>query len=120
MATLNALEHHATDFDKEVAFFRDVLGCPLTREAPGKMARFEVADGFSIVVFPRDDSHPPYGSFRGETVCLSVPNVDELAEELKSRGASIRLGPTTQPSGLRNFFLETPSGLTMEYGTRTS
>lgn len=120
MAKLNALEHHASDFDKEVAFFRDVLGCPMTREVPGKMARFEVADEFSIVVFPHADDHPPYASFRGETVCLSVPNVDELAEQLKQRGATIRLGPTTQPSGLRNFFLETPSGLTMEYGTRMS
>ena len=118
MAKLNALEHHAADFEAEVAFFRDVLACPLLREAPGRLASFQVADGFVVIIFPRDASHPPYGSFRGETLCLDVPNVDEVSEQLKARGATIRLGPTTQPSGLRNLFLESPGGLTIEYGTR--
>ena len=118
MVKLNALEHHAADFGKEVDFFKNVLACPVLREAPGHMASFQIAENLVVIVFPRDPDHPPYGSFRGETLCLDVPEVDALSEALKARGAQIRLGPTTQPSGLRNFFLETPSGLTIEYGAR--
>jgi catechol 2,3-dioxygenase-like lactoylglutathione lyase family enzyme len=120
MAKLNALEHHAADFDKEVDFFKNKLGCPLVREVAGRMASFQIADDLRVVVLARDPSHPPYASFRGDTVCLEVPEVDKLCEQLKAKGVTIRYGPVTQSFGMRNFFFETPGGLTIEYETRAA
>ncbi len=84
------------------------------------MASFKIADNMNIIVLPRDPTHPKYAEFRGETICLDVPNADELFKEVTAKGVKVRHGPVTQPSGMRNFFFETPGGLTIEYETRPS
>lgn len=117
MAKLNGLEHHVHDYDKEVDFFKNVLGAKLNRESPGRSASFQLADNFNIVVLPQDPSHPGYSGFRGETICLEVPEVDQLSQQLKSKGVKLRVEPGDQRFGVRNFFFETPGGLTLGYQT---
>ena len=117
MAKLNALEHHVEDFDKEVNFFKNVLGLQPTREMPARMAAFAIADTLSLVVVARDPSHRAYSNFRGDTVCLQVPEVDSLYASIKAKGVTPRSAPTDQRMGVRNFFLETPGGLTLCYQT---
>jgi uncharacterized glyoxalase superfamily protein PhnB len=70
-----------------------------------------------VLVLPRDPEHPPYTNFRAHTIDISVdlPEVDAIYEKLKNKGAAIRQPPITQPIGVRNFYFETPGGLTIEY-----
>jgi catechol 2,3-dioxygenase-like lactoylglutathione lyase family enzyme len=122
MMRANGIEHHVQDFEGEVRFFREVLGCPENAYVPGALASFKIADNFSVVVLPRDPAHLPYTHIKGETIDISVdlPDVDRLYEELKAKGAIIRQPPLTQPSGVRNFYFETPGGLTIEYEAPTT
>jgi predicted enzyme related to lactoylglutathione lyase len=122
MTRANAIEHHVQDFKAEVRFFRDVLACPENTYVPGRLASFKIADNFCVLVLARDPEHPPYTHLKGETVDISVdlPEVDQLYEKLKAKGAAIRQPPITQPGGIRNFYFETPGGLTIEYEAPTT
>jgi len=122
MLRANCIEHHVDDFDGEVRFFRDVLGCTENVYVPGTMAAFKVANNFVVLVLPRDSAHPPYTNLKGETIDISVdlPEVDGVYERLKDKGAAIRQPPVTQPMGIRNFYFETPGGLTIEYEAPTT
>ena len=113
----NAIEHHVEDFDGEVAFFRDVLGCPENMYVANTVAAFKVADNLTVLVLPRDPDHPPYTNLKGLTVDISVdlPEVDARYKALKDKGVTIRQPPVTQPMGVRTFYFETPGGLTIEY-----
>ncbi len=117
MLRANAIEHHVTDFDAEVQFFREVLDCPEIIYRPNALASFKVADNLAVLVLPRDEVHPEYTKFKGETIDISVDlaEVDLLYERIKAKGAVIRQPPVMQPSGIRNFYFETPGGLTIEY-----
>ncbi len=117
MMKANCLEHHVDDFDAEVQFFRDVIGCPEVMYVPDMLASFRIADNFIVLVLPRDRSHPPYTNLRGHTIDISVDlsEVDGLYEKLKDKGATIRQPPITQPLGIRTVYFETPGGLTIEY-----
>ena len=50
---------------------------------------------------------------------MDLPEVDAIYERLKAKGAVIRQPPLTQETGvatgIRNFYFETPGGLTIEY-----
>jgi len=122
MMKANAIEHHVQDFEAEVSFFRDVIGCPENMYVPDTLAAFKVADNLTVLVLPRDPAHPPYTNLKGETIDISVdlPEVDALYERLKDKGAAIRQSPITQPVGIRNFYFETPGGLTIEYEAPTT
>jgi len=122
MMRANCIEHHASDFEEEVRFFREVLGCHENMYVPETLAAFKVADNFTVLVLPRDPAHPPYTNLKGETIDISVdlPEVDALYERLKDKGATIRQPPITQPIGIRNFYFETPGGLTIEYEAPTT
>jgi catechol 2,3-dioxygenase-like lactoylglutathione lyase family enzyme len=126
MMRANAIEHHVDDLEAEVRFFRDVLGCAENVYVPGTVASFKVADNFSVVIWPRDPAHPPYTNLKGETIDISVDlaELDGLYERLKAKGATIRQPPTTyesgMPAGIRNFYFETPGGLTIEYEAPTT
>jgi hypothetical protein len=117
MLRANAIEHHVDDFEAEVRFFRDILECPENIYIPERLAAYRIADNFSVLVLPRDPSHPPYAEFKGETIDISVDpaELDGLYDRLKGKGAAIRQPPIDQPSGIRNFYFETPGGLTIEY-----
>lgn len=117
MLRANAIEHHVQDFDGEVQFFREVLGCPENMYVPNTVGSFKVADNLTVLVLPRDEAHPPYTNLKGITIDISVdlPDVDALHEKLKSKGVAIRQAPITQPMGVRTFYFETPGGLTIEY-----
>jgi len=116
MLRANCLEHHVTNFDAEVTFFRDVLECPENLYVPDTLAAFKLADNFVVLVLPRDETHPTYSNLKGETIDISVdlPEVDSIYDRLKSKRADIRQPPIDQPIGFRSFYFETPGGLTIE------
>ena len=126
MRRANGIEHHVEDFEAEVRFFREVLGCAETAYVPATAAAFKVADNFTVVVLPRDPAHPPYTNLKGETIDISVdlPEVDALYERLREKGATVRQPPITHAtgiaSGIRNLWFETPGGLTIEYEAPTT
>lgn len=122
MRRANCIEHHVEDFDGEVRFFREILGCKENFYMPGGPASFQIADNFCVLVLARDPAHPPYASLKGETIDISVElsELDGIYEELRAKGAVIRQEPVTQPAGIRNFYFETPGGLTIEYEAPTT
>jgi hypothetical protein len=117
MLRANCVEHHVADFNGEVAFFREKLGCPETMFVEDVVAGFKVADNLVVLVLPRDEDHPPYTNLKGLTIDISVdlPEVDARYDELSKKGISIRQPPMTQPTDVRTFYFETPGGLTIEY-----
>jgi predicted enzyme related to lactoylglutathione lyase len=122
MMRANAIEHHVDDFEAEARFFREVMGCPENVYIANTAASFKVADNLTVLVLPRDPTHPPYTKLRGETIDISVDlaDVEVLYERLKEKGAAIRQPPMTQPTGIRHFYFETPGGLTIEYEAPTT
>lgn len=122
MKRANAIEHHVDEFEAEARFFRDVLGCPENIYIADVVASYKVADNLTLLVLPRDPSHPPYAKLRGETIDISVdlPEVEAIYEKLKAKGAAIRQPPITQPTGIRTFYFESPGGLTIEYEAPTT
>lgn len=122
MLRANAIEHHVQDFEAEVRFFREILGCAENAYIPNTLAAFKVADNLTVLVLPRDPVHPPYTSLKGETIDISVDlqELDGLYERLRDKGAVIRQPPVDQPVGIRNFYFETPGGLTIEYEAPTT
>ena len=122
MKRANAIEHHVEDFEGEVRFFREILGCTENMYVPNTVGSFKVADNLTVLVLPRDPAHPPYTSLKGITVDISVDlaDVDALHEKLKAKGVAIRQSPITQPMGVRTTYFETPGGLTIEYEAATT
>lgn len=45
---------------------------------------------------------------------LTIDNLDEAVEELRSKGADIAIGPLTRSPGLRLAFIRGPQGLMIE------
>jgi catechol 2,3-dioxygenase-like lactoylglutathione lyase family enzyme len=45
---------------------------------------------------------------------LTIDNLDEAVEELRSKGADIAIGPLTRSPGLRLAFIRGPQGLMVE------
>jgi predicted enzyme related to lactoylglutathione lyase len=69
------------DFDKGVAFYRDVLGIPFLFAAPPQMAFFDCA-GVRLLVGVHQPGHTPQ---RGSTIYFSVANIAAVFASLKSR-----------------------------------
>jgi catechol 2,3-dioxygenase-like lactoylglutathione lyase family enzyme len=122
MMRANAIEHHVQDFEAEVQFFREVLGCPENMYIPNTLGSFKVADNLTVLVLPRDPAHPTYTNLKGITIDISVDlaDVDALYGRLKDKGVAIRQPPITQPLGIRTCYFETPGGLTIEYEAPTT
>jgi methylmalonyl-CoA/ethylmalonyl-CoA epimerase len=77
------------DFDRGVAFYRDVLGLPFLFAAPPQMAFFNCA-GVRILV-----GVPPPGreAQRGSTIYFQVPDIDAVHITLADKGVRFMAPP---------------------------
>ncbi len=85
-ATVGQVLIPVDDFDRGVAFYRDVLGLPLLFEAPPQMAFFQCGSVRLLVgVLP-----PGEPAQRGSAIYFQVPDIHLTFAELESKGVSFR------------------------------
>jgi len=77
------------DFERGVAFYRDVLGLPFLFVAPPQMAFFLCGSVRLLVgVLPKDHSGQ-----RGSAIYFKVPDIRGVAASLKERGVEFLSDP---------------------------
>ncbi|HTL49713.1 MAG TPA: VOC family protein [Steroidobacteraceae bacterium] len=77
------------DFEKGVAFYRDVLGVPLLFAAPPQMAFFNCGGVRLLVgVIP-----PGQKAQRGSAIYFQIPDIHAVYSSLKSRGVTFSAEP---------------------------
>ena len=95
------------DMDEARSFFMDYLGLSVEQMNLGWVARFSTPDGrASVQVVTRDESAPADSQ-------LSVhvgDDVEAAYEDAQRRGYEIVHPLTTEPWGVRRFFVRAPNG----------
>ena len=77
------------DFDRGVAFYRDVLGIPFLFAAPPQMAFFDCAGVRLLVGVPL----PGQGAQRGSAIYFRVSDIDAVYSFLADKGVHFRVKP---------------------------
>jgi len=78
-----------SDFERGVAFYRDVLGLPLLFTAPPQMAFFQCGDIRLLVgVLP-----PGEPAQRGSAIYFRVAGIQDVHDSLAARGVAFRAKP---------------------------
>lgn len=105
----------ATDLQRSIAFYRDVLGFVVGDEwrENGALQGCEMRAGSVLFMLNQDDfakgRDRPKGV--GSRLHLSTAqDIDRLAEEIKARGGSLDQEPTDMPWGQRVFMISDPDG----------
>jgi predicted enzyme related to lactoylglutathione lyase len=97
----------ATDISEVRAFFMDYLGLSVEEMNLGWVARFSTPDGrASVQVVTRDQSAPVDSQ---QSVHVG-DDVEAAYEEAQRRGYEIVHPLTTEPWGVRRFFVRAPNG----------
>ena len=88
-ATIGQVMVPIDDFDRGVAFYKDVLGLPFLFVAPPQMAFFMCGSVRLLVgVLPEDQS-----ARRGSAIYFKVQDIRGVAASLKERGVEFRADP---------------------------
>ena len=92
---------HVHDLNREVAFFRDVVGLPLQfSDESFHFARFDGGGiSFSVASSGEDSGPPEPAADRFSGIGFAVDDVDAAAREIKARGARFTMEPSRQPWG---------------------
>ncbi len=91
---------HVRDFEKEVAFFRDVVGLELQfSDASFHFARFDAGIGFAVASGHPEETPPEGAPDRLSGIGFVVEDVDGAYREMKARGARFTMEPSKQPWG---------------------
>ena len=99
-------------------FYEDILGFPLLRELSPRWIEYRVGDNTLALATPRltaEDDPTPSGSASLQLAFkVSVPEVDECADELVRQGVTLLSPPTDQIFGHRTLFFRDPDGNLLE------
>jgi lactoylglutathione lyase len=116
---INAVVLFVHDFQKCLAFYRDIVGLEVvqleSRFAAFKMqdqdfAIIEMSEASEMVKVPMDAFEPQSGKTDRVLLCTRVENVDDAYEALKVKGVEFTMPPTDQYWGLRTAFFKDPEG----------
>ena len=95
------------DIDEARDFYADYLGLSDEGLRLGWVSRFQSPDGRAAVQLVTRDASAPYDS----VISVAVGDeVEEAYEEAKRRGFEIVHPLTTEPWGVRRFFVRAPDG----------
>lgn len=95
------------DIDEARDFYVDYLGLSVEELNMGWVARFQTPDGRAVVQLVTRDATAPQDS----VISVAVGDgVEEAYEEAKRRGFEIVHPLTTEPWGMRRFFVRAPDG----------
>lgn len=88
-ATIAQLLIPVEDFDRGIAFYRDVLGLPFLFAAPPQMAFFMCGNVRLLVgVMPAGEN-----AQRGSAIYFRVPDIQEVYASLSAKGVKFRAAP---------------------------
>ncbi|HEY5411622.1 MAG TPA: VOC family protein, partial [Caulobacteraceae bacterium] len=99
-ARIGDINLHVRDVEREVAFFRDVVGLELQFSDPSfHFARFDAGIGFAVAGGgeEKDPAAPLPDRLSG--IGFVVEDVDAAYAEMKARGARFTVEPSRQPWG---------------------
>ena len=114
------------DPDATARFFETMFGAEVKRDIyppgtlyPGQLRIAMRVGGQAVLIAPPHPDEPtaaePRFPYYGlEHFGLTIDNLDEAVEELRSKGADIAIGPLTRSPGLRLAFIRGPQGLMIE------
>lgn len=105
----------ATDLQKSLAWWRDVMGFHVENEheREGKVVGVTLAAGAVRILLGQDDGAKGWHRKKGEGISLYITtaqDVDELAARIKQRGGTFDTEPTDMPWGPRAFRVSDPDG----------
>ena len=105
----------ATDLQKSVTWYRDIVGFTVEQEheRDGKVGAVSLAAGGVRLVLVQDDGAKGWDRVKGEGISLTITtaqDVDELANGIKERGGTLDAEPADMPWGPRIFSVLDPDG----------
>ncbi len=97
---------HVADIASARGFYADYLGLSTEEFNMGWVARYTCPDtGANVQLVTRDASAP-----EDPVVSIKVDDVEAALEEARQRGYQIVYPLTTEPWGVRRFFVRAPDG----------
>lgn len=105
---LDFIVYEVADLHRGIAFYRDVLGLPLTKTVEGFWAEFDLKPSTLALFCPSamGMSRPP---IPGGTVALAVPDVAAATAELKAKGVEFTMEGIETPVCHSAYFVD-PDG----------
>jgi catechol 2,3-dioxygenase-like lactoylglutathione lyase family enzyme len=100
-----------SEIESSLRFYREILGFELDFEF-GPYAGVH-RGGMYLHLCAHDTWKRPLG---GGAVVIFCDEIDAFHEEVKGRGATIRLAPTDEPYGMRDFVVSDPDGNVLTFG----
>ena len=103
------------DLEKSLAWYRDVVGFTVDQrhEREGKLLAVSLKAGDVRILIGQDDGAKGWDRVKGEGFSLQITtaqSVDDVAGQLKARGARLVSEPADMPWGVRMFRVEDPDG----------
>ena len=110
----------ATDLQRSIAFYRDVLGFLIGEEwrENGTLEGVELRAGAMTVMLSQDDFAKGRGRPKGIGMrlrCRTAQDVDRLAAQIKERGGVLDQEPQDMPWGERLFTISDPDGFKLSF-----
>ncbi|MDH3423721.1 MAG: VOC family protein [Gemmatimonadota bacterium] len=105
----------ATDLQKSITWYRDVVGFTVQQEheRDGKVVAVSLVAGGVSLVLGQDDGAKGWDRVKGEGISLMITtaqDVDALANGIKGRGGTLDAEPADMPWGPRVFRVLDPDG----------
>lgn len=106
----------ASDLQRSIAFYRDVLGFVVGDEwrgDDGVLQGCEMRAGTVLFMLSQDDFTKGRDRKKGigtRLHCSTAQDIDRLAEEIKARGGTLDQEPTDMEWGQRVFMISDPDG----------
>ena len=103
------------DVEKSVSFYRDVLGFIVAErwEEAGALRGVRLKSGACEFFLAQDDFKKGKDRVKGvgfRILCLTVQDIDSLAESIKERGGQLAREPMDQLWGVRDLEIVDPDG----------
>ena len=113
------LHLRSVDPERTAAFFSEMFGATETQRVRSGASLRIILDLGGLVLFveevPGGTSAPPEPPFLGvEHIGLAVTGFDEVIAELRRKGATFSMEPTSPRPGLRIAFVQGPDALRVE------
>jgi lactoylglutathione lyase len=110
----------ATDLQRSIAFYRDVLGFMIGEEwrENGQLAGCEILAGAVTIMLSQDDFAKGRDRQKGVGMrwrCQTAQDIDKLAAEIKARGGVLEQEPQDMPWGERVFMISDPDGFKLTF-----
>ena len=110
----------ATDLQRSMAFYRDVLGFVIGDEwrETGELSGCEIHAGAITFMLNQDDFKKGRDRQKGVGTriwCHTAQNLDQLAAEIKARGGALDQEPQDMPWGDRVFMISDPDGFKLTF-----